>query len=52
MQQLSHGKLDVYQKATEFLALSAQLLDAMPKGHKTLLDQLRRASLSATECRR
>ena len=44
--QLSHEKLDVYQKATEFLALSAQLLDAMPNGHKTLVDQLKRASLS------
>jgi four helix bundle protein len=44
--QLSHEKLDVYQKATEFLALSAQLLDAMPKGHKTLVDQLRRSALS------
>jgi four helix bundle protein len=46
MPVLSHERLDVYQKATEFLALSAQLIDAMPKGHKTLVDQLRRASLS------
>lgn len=28
------------------MALSAQLLDAVPKGHKTLVDQLRRAALS------
>ena len=46
MRQLSHEKLDVYQRATQFLALSAQLIDAVPKGHKTLVDQLRRAALS------
>ena len=43
MRLLSHEKLDVYQKAAEFFAISAKLLDDLPKGHKTLADQLRRA---------
>ena len=43
---LAHERLDVYQRSVEFLALSAQVLDEMPKGNATLADQLRRASLS------
>lgn len=46
MRRLSHENLEVYQKAVEFLGIAAGLLDRMPKGHKTLVDQLRRASLS------
>ncbi len=46
MRQLSHERLEVYQKAVEFFAVSAKLLDGLPKGHRTLADQLKRASLS------
>lgn len=46
MRRLSHENLEVYQKAVEFLGIAAGLLDRIPKGHKTLVDQLRRASLS------
>lgn len=45
-QRLSHERLDVYQKALEFFAVAARLLDSLPKGHRTIADQLRRASLS------
>ena len=43
---LSHEKLDAYQVGIEFFALCARLLEAFPKGHSALADQLRRASLS------
>ena len=46
MRQLSHERLDVYQKSTRFLALTAAILDNLPKGNATLSDQLKRASLS------
>ena len=46
MRRLSHERLDVYQKAVEFFAIAVKLIDGFPKGHKTLVDQLRRASLS------
>jgi four helix bundle protein len=39
-------KLDVYQCATQFLALSAPLADRAPRGYGALGDQLRRAALS------
>lgn len=39
-------KLDVYQCATRFLALSAPLADRAPRGYASLADQLRRAALS------
>lgn len=47
----AHERLDVYQPwrrtgAIEFLALSVELLEAFPRGHATLADQLRRAALS------
>ena len=41
-------KLDVYQRAVDFLALSAEISAAVPPGHHALLEQLRRASLSIT----
>jgi four helix bundle protein len=43
---LAHERLDVYQRAIEFLALSAELLEAFPRGHANLADQLRQAALS------
>jgi four helix bundle protein len=39
-------KLDVYQCATRFLALSAPLAERAPRGYGSLADQLRRAALS------
>jgi four helix bundle protein len=45
-QLLSYEKLDVYQCAIQFLAISAKIIDNLPRGHSTLLDQLKRASLS------
>lgn len=44
--KLSHEKLDVYQVAIEFLAVSAEILESIPRGNASLADQLRRASLS------
>jgi four helix bundle protein len=39
-------KLDVYQCATSFLALSAPLAERAPRGYASLADQLRRGALS------
>ena len=44
--KLSHERLDVYQKAIQFLALAARLTATVPKGNADLLDQLKRAALS------
>lgn len=46
LRQLSHEKLDVYQKATEFLAIAYQLIESIPKGNGNIVDQLKRASVS------
>ena len=43
---LAHEKLDVYRCAIEFLALSNNLVDDMPRGNSGLADQMRRAALS------
>lgn len=43
---MEYEKLEVYQVAIQFFALSAQLLESFPKGHSALADQLKRASLS------
>ena len=43
---LSFQKLDVYRCAIEFLALTAQAAEQIPRGNATLLDQLRRAASS------
>jgi len=43
---LSFQKLDVYQRAIELLALTADLSAEVPRGHAALLDQLRRAATS------
>lgn len=36
----------VYRKAVELLGLSSKIIDLLPRGHATLVDQLRRSSLS------
>jgi four helix bundle protein len=43
---LSFQRLDVYQRAVEFLALTSSISTNIPRGHSALLDQLRRASTS------
>lgn len=43
---MSYEKLDVYQCAIDFLGISAQVIDEMPKGNTQLLDQLKRAAMS------
>ena len=43
---LSFQKLDVYQCAIEFLALTAQVANEVPRGNAPLLEQLRRAATS------
>ena len=43
---LDHEKLDVYQRSIEFFAITARILDHMPRGNSVLADQLKRASLS------
>jgi four helix bundle protein len=44
---LSFQRLDVYQRAIEFLALVYDIVDATPRGHAERLDQLGRAAESA-----
>lgn len=43
---LAHEKLDVYRCAIEFLALTCRVVEALPRGHADLADQLRRAAMS------
>jgi four helix bundle protein len=43
---LDYEKLDAYQCALQFAALSFQILESIPRGHSELADQLRRATLS------
>jgi len=43
---LSFQRLDVYQRAIEFLAVSIELPARLPRGHATLAEQLRRAAIS------
>jgi four helix bundle protein len=43
---MSYEKLDVYQCSIEFLGIATQLIDGLPKGYATLVDQLKRASIS------
>lgn len=43
---LSFQRLDVYQRAIEFLALTYDLVDALPRGHADRADQLTRAAES------
>lgn len=44
--QLSHEKLEVYQKSIQLLVLATQVLANAPRGHAELCDQLKRAALS------
>ena len=46
--RLTYENLDVYQCSIQFLALSSEIIDDLPKGNSILLDQLKRASLSIT----
>ena len=43
---LSFQRLDVYQRAIDLLALTAEVAAEVPRGHAALLDQLRRAATS------
>jgi len=43
---LAHEKLDVYRRSIEFLALSARIGQAVPRGSLNPLEQLKRAALS------
>ena len=43
---LSFHKLDVYQRAIEFLALAVGLTREVPRGNAPVLDQLKRAATS------
>lgn len=43
---LSFQRLDVYQRAIEFLALVYDITDALPRGHADRADQLTRAAES------
>jgi four helix bundle protein len=43
---LSFQRLDVYQRAIEFLALVYEIIDHLPKGHADRADQLARAAES------
>jgi four helix bundle protein len=42
---MSYEKLIVYQLSIEFLGLSFQLIEALPRGYSELADQLKRASM-------
>jgi len=46
---LSFQKLDVYQRAIEFLVLARRIRNQMPKGHADLADQLRRSAQSVPQ---
>ena len=43
---LSFQRLDVYQRAIQFLALVYEIVDALPRGHADRADQLTRAAES------
>ena len=43
---LSFQRLDVYQRATEFLALATEIVEGMPRGHAGCADQLIRSAES------
>jgi four helix bundle protein len=46
LDMLSFQRLDVYQRAIEFLALVYDIVDALPRGHADRADQLTRAAES------
>ena len=43
---LSFQRLDVYQRAIEFLALASEIVEELPRGHAERADQLLRAAES------
>ena len=43
---LAYQKLDVYQCAIRFVAITHAISEAIPRGYASLADQLRRAALS------
>ena len=43
---LDHEKLDVYQRAIEFVAYALRIAECLPRGQAPLADQLRRAAVS------
>ncbi len=43
---LSFQRLDVYQRAIEFLALASEIVEELPRGHAQRADQLIRAAES------
>jgi four helix bundle protein len=43
---LDHERLDVYQRAIEFLACALRITEQFPRGQAPLADQLRRAAMS------
>ncbi|WP_168210628.1 four helix bundle protein [Persicimonas caeni] len=43
---LAYEKLDVYQCSLDFVALSAQVIEALPRGHSDVANQFHRAAYS------
>jgi len=43
---MSHEKLDVYQRAIEFMAIAARTVESVPRGYGDLRSQLREAATS------
>ena len=43
---LDHEKLDVYNVSIEFMAIAIKIANIIPRGHASLVDQLKRASWS------
>lgn len=43
---LSFQRLDVYQRAVQFLALATEIVEELPRGHSERADQLLRAAES------
>ena len=43
---LDHERLDVYHLALDFLVLSSEIIEVLPRGRSHLSDQFARASLS------
>ena len=43
---LDFERLDVYQKALEFVVLAYQIIDNLPVGSGSVVDQLKRAAMS------
>ncbi len=43
---LSHEKLEVYKLTIKFYALTALVVESLPRGHGSVKDQLKRASIS------